>query len=109
VVSLVLAGGCVALWYAYYERVPILLAGDFPVPTAIRLNPRLEERLERLAKRTGRSNSLYLRRALEQFLDQQEDYLIALQRLDENLPPIPWEAALNGLNLRNQLRSKASR
>jgi hypothetical protein len=35
--------------------------------------------------------------------------LIALQRLGENLPPIPWEAALHELNLRNKLRSKSSR
>ena len=78
------------------------------MPIAVRLNARLEERLERLAKRTGRSKSLYVRRALEEYLDEQEDYLIALQRLEENLPPIPWEAALNELNVRNKLRSKGS-
>ena len=79
------------------------------MPIAVRLNPQLEERLERLAKRTGRSKSLYIRRALEEYLDEQEDYLIALQRLEENLPPIPWEVALNELNLRNKLRPKSSR
>jgi RHH-type rel operon transcriptional repressor/antitoxin RelB len=79
------------------------------VPITVRLNPRLEERLDRLAKRTGRSKSLYIRRALEEYLDEQEDYLIALQRLEENLPAIPWEAALNELNIRNKLRSKGSR
>jgi RHH-type transcriptional regulator, rel operon repressor / antitoxin RelB len=68
------------------------------VPTLIRLNARLEERLERLAKRTGRSKSLHSRRALEEYLDEQEDYLIALQRLEENLPPIPSEAVLKELN-----------
>lgn len=79
------------------------------MPIAVRLNARLEERLERLAKRTGRSKSLYVRRALEEYLDEQEDYLIALQRLEENLPPIPWEAALNELNVRNKVRPKGSR
>jgi len=79
------------------------------VPIAVRLNPQLEMRLERLARRTGRSKSLYIRRALEEFLDEQEDYLIALQRLEENLPPIPWEVALNELKLRNKLRPKGSR
>jgi RHH-type rel operon transcriptional repressor/antitoxin RelB len=79
------------------------------VPIAVRLNPQLEERLERLAERTGRSKSVYIRRALEEYLDEQEDYLIALQRLEENLPPIPWEVALNELNLRNKLRPKSSR
>jgi RHH-type rel operon transcriptional repressor/antitoxin RelB len=67
------------------------------VPIAVRLNARLEERLERSAERTGRSKSLHIRRALEEYLYEQEDYLIALQRLEENLPPIPWEAALNEL------------
>ena len=79
------------------------------MPIAVRLNPQLEERLERLAERTGRSKSVYIRRALEEYLDEQEDYLIALQRLEENLPPIPWEVALNELNLRNKLRPKSSR
>jgi RHH-type rel operon transcriptional repressor/antitoxin RelB len=79
------------------------------VPIAVRLNPQLEKRLERIAKRTGRSKSLYIRRALEEYLDEQEDYLIALQRLEENLPPIPWEVVLNELNLRNKLRPKGSR
>ena len=68
------------------------------MPIAVRLNARLEERLERLAKRTGRSESLHIRRALEEYLDEQEDYLIALQRLEEDLPPIPWDAALKELN-----------
>ena len=79
------------------------------MPIAVRLNPQLEERLERLAERTGRSKSVYIRRALEEYLDEQEDYLIALQRLEENLPPIPCEVALNELNLRNKLRPKSSR
>jgi len=57
----------------------------------------------------GRSKSLYVRRALEEYLDGPEDYLIALQRLEEDLPPIPWEAALNELNLRDKLGSKSSR
>ena len=79
------------------------------MPIAVRLNPQLEKRLERLAKCTGRSKSLYIRRALEEYLDEQEDYLIALQRLEENLPPIPWEVALDELNLRDKVRPKGSR
>jgi hypothetical protein len=50
-----------------------------------------------------------MRRALDEYVGEQEGYLIALQRLEENLPPIPWEAALNELNLRNKLRSEGSR
>ena len=79
------------------------------MPIAVRLNARLEERLERLAKRTGRSKSLYVRRALEEYLDEEEDYLIALQRLEDNLPLVPMEKVLSRLNLRSQLRPKGAR
>jgi hypothetical protein len=57
----------------------------------------------------ARSKSLDIGRALEEYLDEQEDYLIPLQRLEEDLPPIPWEAALKELNLRNKFRSKDAR
>ena len=57
----------------------------------------------------ARSKSLDIRGALEECLDEQEDCLIALQRLEEDLPPIPWEAALKELNLRNKFRSRGSR
>jgi hypothetical protein len=55
----------------------------------------------------GKSKSVYIRRALEERLDEQQDYLIALQRLEENLPPIPWEAALHELNLPDEVRPKS--
>ena len=79
------------------------------MPVAVRLNGRLEERLERLAERTGRSRSLHIRRALEEYLDEQEDCLIALQRLEENLPPVPMEKVLSRLNLRSRFRPKGAR
>jgi RHH-type rel operon transcriptional repressor/antitoxin RelB len=79
------------------------------MPASVRLGARLEERLERLAKRTGRPKSLYIRRAVEEYLDEQEDYLIALQRLEENLPSVPLEKVLDELNLRNQVRPKGRR
>ena len=66
-------------------------------------------RLERLARRTGRSKSLYIRRAIEEYLDDQEDYLIAAQRLEESLPSIPLEKVLDELNLRRPARSKSRR
>jgi RHH-type rel operon transcriptional repressor/antitoxin RelB len=66
-------------------------------------------RLERLAQRTGRSKSLYIRRAVEEYLDEQEDYLIAAQRLEENLPSIPLDQVLDELNLRRQARPRRGR
>ncbi len=55
----------------------------------LRLASKMEERLNRPSKRTGRPKAYYAKRAIEEFLDEQEDYLIAVARLEENLPPIP--------------------
>jgi RHH-type rel operon transcriptional repressor/antitoxin RelB len=79
------------------------------MPSSVRLGTTLEKRLERLARRTGRSKSLYIRRAIKEYLDDQEDYLIAAQRLDESLPSIPLEKVLDELNLRRPARSKSRR
>ncbi len=49
---------------------------------AIRLDPKLEKRLERLAKTTGRTKTYYAREAiLEHLADLEEGYL-ALERLE---------------------------
>jgi RHH-type rel operon transcriptional repressor/antitoxin RelB len=72
------------------------------MPSSVRLGTKLETRLERPARRTGRPKSLYTRRAVKEFLDEQEDYLIAIQRLEENVPSIPLEKVLDNLNLRCQ-------
>ncbi|MDR3675743.1 MAG: hypothetical protein P4N24_09650 [Acidobacteriota bacterium] len=41
--------------------------------------------------------------------DEQEDYLIAAQRLEESLPSIPLEKVLDDLNLRRPARPKSRR
>ena len=46
--------------------------------TAVRLPEGLEKRLEALAARTHRSKSYYLKRALETYIEDYEDYLMAL-------------------------------
>ncbi len=65
----------------------------------LRLSPKLEARLKRLAKRTGRPKAFYAKRAIAEFLDEQEDYLIAISRLEENLPPIPLAEVIKQLGL----------
>jgi RHH-type rel operon transcriptional repressor/antitoxin RelB len=65
----------------------------------LRLHPRMEKRLNRLSKRTGRPKSFYARKAIEEFLDEQEDYLIAISRLEENLPSIPMAEVVKRLGL----------
>ena len=54
----------------------------------IRLEPSLERRLERLAKKTGRSKSYYAREAIRQYLEDREDYLLGLSVLERNEPTI---------------------
>lgn len=50
---------------------------------AIRLPTEIEERLDELAKRTGRSKSFYARAAILEHLDDLEDYYLAEKRLDD--------------------------
>jgi RHH-type rel operon transcriptional repressor/antitoxin RelB len=57
----------------------------------IRLEPALERRLERLARKTGRSKSYYAREAIRQYLDDREDYLLGIAVLERNDPTISLE------------------
>jgi len=66
---------------------------------ALRLPADLEKRLEELAKKTGRSKSYYARLAIEEFLQDQEDYLLAISRLEKELPGIPIEEVKRRLGL----------
>ena len=65
----------------------------------VRLPPKLETRLNKLAKRTGRPKSYFAKKALESFLDEQEDYLIAVSRLENKRPSIPLEEVIKRLGL----------
>jgi RHH-type rel operon transcriptional repressor/antitoxin RelB len=65
----------------------------------VRLPAEMEKRLSRLAKRTGRPKSFYAKKAIGEFLEEQEDYLIAISRLEENLPSIPLAEVVKQLGL----------
>ena len=49
--------------------------------TSIRLDPAIEQRLDRLAQITGRTKAYYLRELVTDGLDDLEDIYIAEQRL----------------------------
>jgi RHH-type transcriptional regulator, rel operon repressor / antitoxin RelB len=49
---------------------------------AIRLPATIEKRLDRLAKRTGRTKTYYAREAILQYLDDLEDIYLAEKRLE---------------------------
>lgn len=53
---------------------------------AIRLDKELEERLNALAKRTGRTKTYYARKAIEQKLEELEDYYLAEERMRDYKP-----------------------
>ena len=44
---------------------------------ALRLNPETEARLTNLAEKTGRTKTFYATRAIEQQIDDMEDYYLA--------------------------------
>jgi RHH-type rel operon transcriptional repressor/antitoxin RelB len=48
---------------------------------ALRLPPDIENRLDALSRRTGRSKSYYAREAILEYLDDLEDIYLAEQRL----------------------------
>jgi RHH-type transcriptional regulator, rel operon repressor / antitoxin RelB len=51
---------------------------------AIRLDKKTEERLAKLARRTGRTKTFYAREAILEHLEDLEDTYLAVQRLQAN-------------------------
>jgi RHH-type rel operon transcriptional repressor/antitoxin RelB len=66
---------------------------------AVRLPEKLEERLSRLAEQTHRSKSYYVKQAIENFLNEQEERLIVFSRLEKKSPHITLEEMENRLGL----------
>jgi RHH-type rel operon transcriptional repressor/antitoxin RelB len=66
---------------------------------ALRLPEEVEQRLEVLAEKTGRTKSYYAKQAILEFLEEREDYLIALSRLEKQRPGIPIDEVEKVLGL----------
>lgn len=49
---------------------------------AIRLPEKIEKRLESLASKTGRTKSFYAREAILEYLEDVEDYYLAVHRIE---------------------------
>jgi RHH-type transcriptional regulator, rel operon repressor / antitoxin RelB len=58
---------------------------------ALRLPPKIEKRLNSLAKKTGRSKSFYAREAILRHLEDLEDYHLARRRLARKSPRLTRE------------------
>jgi RHH-type rel operon transcriptional repressor/antitoxin RelB len=57
----------------------------------VRIPVALDERLTRLAHKTGRSKSYYARKALETFLEDTEDYLLAVASYESSKKTVSLE------------------
>jgi len=53
---------------------------------AVRLDTETETRLAHLSRETGRSKSYYVKQAIDVFLEDHEDYLLAVSVLERNEP-----------------------
>jgi RHH-type rel operon transcriptional repressor/antitoxin RelB len=58
---------------------------------ALRLPPKIEKRLDALAKKTGRTKSFYAREAILRHIEELEDYHLARRRLERKAENIPLE------------------
>lgn len=67
---------------------------------SLKLPEELESRLENLAVKTKRSKSFYIREALQQYLEENEEGYLALERLnDKNAEYLSHEEARKYLGL----------
>lgn len=67
--------------------------------TTVRLDPELQKRLDRLAEKTGRTKSFYLRKALQEHLDEIEDYYLGMLALENTKRTYTAEEAKRELGL----------
>ena len=49
---------------------------------SVRLDPKIEKRLEDLAEKTGRTKTYYVREAILEHLEDMEDRYLAIERLE---------------------------
>lgn len=65
----------------------------------VRLPVELEAKLERIAAETHRTKSYYMRKALERFIEDRGDYLLAIARLEEKNDSISYAEIREDLGL----------
>ena len=66
---------------------------------SIRLGPETEKKLEQLARETGRTKTWYIRRAIDEYLQDWEDYHIAISRLEKEKGEVDISTARKKLGL----------
>ncbi|MBN2400010.1 MAG: ribbon-helix-helix protein, CopG family [Candidatus Aminicenantes bacterium] len=66
---------------------------------AVRIPSDVEKKLDQLAARTNRTKSYYVRKAIEEFLEDEADYLLAMERIQKNNPRISLDELEKKLGL----------
>lgn len=70
---------------------------------AVRLPENLEQRLSELAANTHRPKSYYVKQALQDFLDDHEEHLLAIARLEQKNPRYSLEEMEQRLGIKDEL------
>ncbi len=65
----------------------------------VRIDKETEERLEHLCEKTAHTKSYYVKKALRNFLDDREDYLLGLSVLEKREKTISLDALEKELGL----------
>ncbi len=67
----------------------------------VRLDKETEARLDALCEKTGRTKSYYAKKAITEFLEDREDYLLAVAALEEETEYVTLAEARKNLGLDN--------
>ena len=68
---------------------------------AVRLPAEVEERIAKLAARTGRTKTFYIKEAILEHLDEMEDKYLALDRLERSARRWTLDEMEQGLDMEN--------
>ena len=80
--------------YPYRKKEEIMA-----IQIGVRVPEEVVKRLDRLARKTKRSRSYYVRQAILDHIQELEDYYLALSRQEDNQPPIPFDEMERRLGL----------
>ncbi len=71
------------------------------IPLSIRLDDETGKRLDRLSRETGRTKAFYIRKMIEDSIDDMEDYYLAAEVMEKirskEISTRPWDEAMNEL------------
>lgn len=71
------------------------------IPLSIRLDDETGKRLDRLSRETGRTKAFYIRKMIEDNIDDMEDYYLAAEVMEKirskEISTRPWDEAMNEL------------